>query len=425
MNTIIKSCTPFDHLPKRLTISFPLWLIYATKGENSPYYDIDRVIKEHAERGFNCIRIDSGAGIMHDLDGNPRAPFDIDPAVFGEYSNVPRQQNSFGDGGPCDLLARLIETFECVKKYGVYIILSQWYYLHTYWFHKAGDPICDELFALPLNERIPAFAKFWHYILSELEKRELTDRIVFVELFNEADDHPYLCGIRRWGSNPNRLVTDEERAFFRNQHEEAIAWLKSKHPNILFGYDCARAMENDPCLPENADVFNFHSYYLWKLYTVTLDEHPEWFKHQVTEEMVMATRAGRLPAAPDWYERVTLYNDIDQLYLPEIEKALEQKFIETRRQYVEKIDTALEQTIRNSNGLPIVCGEGVSYICSKELLWEERSEAYWNIVKYGIKQYKKRGVWGTVIRTCCGPEDPCWYMCKDKLLELNQYFLSD
>ena len=54
----------FDRLPERLTISFPLWLIYGTKGENSPYYDIDKTMREHVERGFNCIRIDSGAGAL-------------------------------------------------------------------------------------------------------------------------------------------------------------------------------------------------------------------------------------------------------------------------------------------------------------------------------------------------------------------------
>ena len=48
----------FSELPKRLTVSFPLWLIYGTKGGFSPYYDIDRAVREHAERGFNCMRID-------------------------------------------------------------------------------------------------------------------------------------------------------------------------------------------------------------------------------------------------------------------------------------------------------------------------------------------------------------------------------
>jgi hypothetical protein len=154
----------FDRLPKRLTISFPLWLIYGTSGEFSPYYDIDKAMREHAERGINCIRIDSGAGLIHNLDGSLRKPFDIGD-MFGEYEKIPRQEHIIGDGGPCDLLGRLIQTFECAKKYGIYVILSQWYYLHTYWYHKAGDPVAEELFAIPPEKRFDAFGKFWHYIL--------------------------------------------------------------------------------------------------------------------------------------------------------------------------------------------------------------------------------------------------------------------
>ena len=78
----------FARLPKRLTISFPLWLIYGTSGEFSPYYDIDKAMREHAERGFNCIRIDSGAGLIH---SSLRKPFDIGD-MFGEYEKIPRQE---------------------------------------------------------------------------------------------------------------------------------------------------------------------------------------------------------------------------------------------------------------------------------------------------------------------------------------------
>ena len=174
-----------NSLPPRLTVSFPLWLFYGTKGENSPYYNIEKVIREHKERGFNCIRIDSGAGLIHDLEGNLREPFDIGD-MFGEYEKIPRQQHVIGDGGKCDLLERLIETFEVCKRYGIYVILSQWYYLHTYWYHKAGDPVCDEMFAIEPRDRFDAFRKFWHYILSELERRGLDSQIAFVEVFNEA-----------------------------------------------------------------------------------------------------------------------------------------------------------------------------------------------------------------------------------------------
>ena len=40
----------FKRLPKKLTISFPLWIIYATKGEYSPYYDIDKLMVEYAKQ---------------------------------------------------------------------------------------------------------------------------------------------------------------------------------------------------------------------------------------------------------------------------------------------------------------------------------------------------------------------------------------
>ena len=411
-----------SHLPQRLTISFPLWLIYGTKGEYSPYYDIEKVLREHAERGFNCIRIDSGAGLVHDLDGNRRGPFEV-ADMFGEYERVPRQQQIVGDGGPCDLLGRLIETLKVAKRYGIYVILSQWYYLHTYWFHKAGDPVCDELFSLSAAERIPAFAKFWHYILCEIEREGLADRIVFVELFNEADEHPYLCGLRRWGAN--KELTDEERNGFRTQHEQALAWLKSNHPDLLFAYDVATAKPEDPCFPQNADAYNFHSYYLWKLYAEAMEKHPEWQMGRITEAEVRAARKGRLPAADDWYERVSKYNDLRPEALPEIEAALEQLLADNKDYYLGKLHRNLQNAVAAAKGRPIVCGEGVSYICHKEILWEERSKAYWELVKYGLTLYKNAGVWGTVIRTCCGPEDPCWELCKNELLELNQYFLTD
>ena len=80
------------------------------------------------------------------------------------------------------------------KKYGIYVILSQWYYLHTYWYQKAGAPVADELFSIPPEERFEAFGRFWHYILRELEKRNLDSQIAFVEIFNEVNEHPYYCG---------------------------------------------------------------------------------------------------------------------------------------------------------------------------------------------------------------------------------------
>ena len=410
------------HLPKRLTISFPLWLLYGTKGENSPYYDIEKAVREHAERGFNCIRIDSGAGLIHDQQGNRRGPFDVGDAC-GKFEDIPRQFGITGDGGACDLLGRLIETFEACKKHDIYVILSSWYYLHTYWFHKAGDPVCEELFALPKEERIDAFRKFTHYILLELEERGLDDQIAFVELFNEANDHPWVCGEGMWGGC--RDISAEETALYKKQHEEAIGWLKEKHPRLLFAYDVSNTKASAENMPANADIYNFHNYYMWSLYDEALAAHPEWVRGAITAETVAAARAGRLPIAQGWYDRIARYNDLQKDCTAAFDEAVAQVFQKNRENYAAKRERKLMAALRNTGGkMPLVCGEGVTYIPSKRLLWEENSEDYWAFVKEGLALYKAAGLWGTVIRTCCGPEDPCWYEKAQKLLELNQFFLE-
>ena len=74
--------------------------------------------------------------------------------------------------------------------------------------------------------------------------------------------------------------------------------------------------------------------------------------------------------------------------------------------------------------IPVVSGEGVTYCSSQKLLWEEKSEEYWDMVKYAMMRYKEIGLWGTLIKTCLGPEDPSWELCKDKIKELNEMFLA-
>lgn len=414
----------FERLPKRLTISFPLWLIYGTKGEYSPYYDIDKAMREHKERGYNCVRIDGGTGLIHDLNGNPRAPFDMG-TMFGEYEKIPRQEGILGDGGPVDLLSRLIKVFECAKKYDMYVILSQWYYLHTYWLHKKGDPVADEMFSIPAHERFAAFAKLWDYILIELEQRGLDDRIAFVEVFNEVNDHPYQAGVTGWDYAVKKEVSPEETEQFRQEHVQAIDFLRERHPQLLFGYDTDDTSKTKTCMPENADVYNFHAYYLWGVYWRVYNQHPEWFKGKVTPADVAKAREGLLPASNDWYIRIAQHNDIDYSYIDEIEKAFEAYFVENREFFVEEMMKHLNGALAECGGRPLICGEGVSYICSKLLLWEEHSESYWGLVRQMLETFKKAGLWGSVIRTCSGPEDPSWTLCADKLLELNTFFLED
>ena len=123
-----KTHPAYERLPKRLTISFPIWGLYDIDGKGF-YADTDKMVREHVERGFNCIRLDDGAGLMHDLNGKPRGKVRMGN-VFGNADKIPRQFDAIGGEGYCDALERMVRLAESCKKYGVYLILSSWYYLH-------------------------------------------------------------------------------------------------------------------------------------------------------------------------------------------------------------------------------------------------------------------------------------------------------
>ncbi len=408
-------------LTKKLTISFPLWLIYSDGYEL--YDDLEKVIIEHVERGFNCLRIDDGAGLIHDLEGRRLGEIEITD-IFGEFEKIPRQQGIVGEPGKRDLLARLIELCEASKKHGVYIILSSWYFLHTYWFHPKGDEIEKTIYAIPPHERFMAFAKFQHYILDELEKRGLDDCIAFVEIFNEANGLPFVNG---YGQANN--LSDEELYRFRNEHEEAIEFLKKEHPQIPVAYDSYTPWDDLRQIPRNMDIYNFHPYFMWGIYDDVINEHrDELILNNITEEDVRRSREGRRPAQDDWYERIALYNNLDKDKILLMENYLEDKLAENMMNIKKNVDELLENVknnLKNFKDVDVIVGEGVSYIGSKDLLWEEKSEAYWKLIEEVIKKYKDFEIKGTVIRTCCGPEDPSWTMCKDTLRKINCLFLQD
>jgi len=410
----------FARLPERLTITFPIWGLYDIEGRGA-YADPDRMVREHVERGFNCIRLDDGAGLMHDLAGNPLGPVKMGNA-FGEYDSMLRQFGAIGGEGKCDLLDRLIRLAEAAKKYGVYLILSSWYYLHTYWFLH-DKALNDRLFAIPPMERFMTFARFLHYILLELEKRDLADCVAFAEVFNEADGLHFITG---YGNQKG--LSDEEIASFREKHEEAIEWLQKEHPGILFAYDTYTAWSDQRQIPGNMQVFNFHHYFLWGIYN-NIEHCTDCLNGTLTAEEAGKSQEFRRPETNDrdWHHRIAVHSNINPEKLPDLEAYLEENLQKNYTRYRDQAFEGLANIMKihtNYADIPVVCGEGVTYIGSKELLWEEHSETYWNLLEEVIRKYREAGLWGTVVRTCCGPEDPAWNLVPDKLLRINRAFLE-
>lgn len=410
------------HLPKRLTISFPIWGLFDT--HNGDYHDLDLFVKGHKERGFNCIRLEGGAGLTHDLNGNLRGPIKI-VAPYGKYSTN-RQAFVFGGEGDCDVMARLITLCEACQKYDVYLILSSWYFLHTYWYME--NSINEELMAAAPEDLFMQFARLLHYTLAELEKRGLTDRIAMAEIFNEVPAVPGFIGELK--------NVDVSAIDFTAKHAEALHWLRQQHPDLIFAVDSDNLSDEEIAkIPDTLQAFNGHNYFLWGVYGGTLENgepaRDDFFLGQHTYEEMVNSREGLLPLPPSsagWYDRMAKCNDLDLTKIPELEEHLTARLAEHRDQFLERLDAfckGYKKVMARFPGIPLVCGEGVTYCSVKELLWEEKSDEYWEIVKIAMMKYKELGLWGTVVKTCCGPEDPCWELCKDRLRELNEMFLAE
>ena len=129
---------------EKLTISF--WIFGPFDTGNGVFHDCDARMKELRERGFNCVRMESCAGLLNAPDGTPRGDVYL-RAPFGRFSSHVRQFNGDRWNGTCNVRERLVAMVRAAKNNGVKVILSSWYYLHTNWFFD--ESINAELFDMP------------------------------------------------------------------------------------------------------------------------------------------------------------------------------------------------------------------------------------------------------------------------------------
>jgi len=282
------------------------------------------------------------------------------------------------------------------------------------------------------------FARALDYLLVELEQRGLQDTIAFAEIFNEAD------GLDFVGFYGEKTQSKEVLNRWRGWHEEALEFVKARHPGIRFALDTYTPWVNTEHVPRNMQVWNFHSYYLWPVYNV--------FEHGVTwnwgaprEEPVVGDtirrflkrdlvpyrevrncRGSRPPIIDDWYHRVWLYRNVEPTALPEVERLLTDNLNRNVDQFKQSATDAVAQAVKLRDqhypGIPLVLGEGASYCAHADMRWEERSDAYWEVVEHAARACRQNGLWGSVARTCCGPEDPSWHEFPERLKRVNDVF---
>ncbi len=420
----------------KYTISFPIWCLFDTS-ERGAYHDLDRVMRESVERGFNCLRVESGAGLIDFSTDPPRGVIPIAEPYPGFTTHI-RQSWCVGGDGECDLVSRLIALFRAAKKYDAFIILSSWYYLHTCWY-CADNALNDRLHAIPVHERFQYFAEALDHLIGLLRREKLSDRIAFAEILNEADGLNFVGGY----GNPVG-VSRGERQRFRRDHEEALAWLQHRNPDVLFAFDSYTAAPDPDLFPGNAQVWNLHSYYLWEIYSifecgllrggVRLDD-PEriggalpYLKQPLRElNELYDSRRGRIRAEEGWYRRVWLYSQLDPARIPELEQKFIRHFKAEYPRYQQKIvdilDVAVALRDKLCPGAAMAMGEGCTYCGSDLLRWEEKCDEYWQLLRFAGEQLRDHGFLGATIRTCSGCEDPSWELRKDDYRAIHRAML--
>jgi len=417
---------------EKLNISFWIWGLFDTCG-SGVYHDCETKMRELRERGFNCIRMEDGAGLYCKPDGSVRGPVTIAPP-FGRYSCTVRQSEILPGPGTFDVRARLVEFFRAAERTGVKIILSSWYFLHTNWFLE--PEVNDPIFALSTPEKMRYFTDELGRILEILEQNSLLHCLAFAELFNEFDGLPF-------AGEYTGNITEEAALELRALHEEGIARLKSRFPGVRFGYDSTNSFIREALLPRNVDVLNFHCYYLWNLYQAfehgfvySTDPQPpyppeaEAFllppEKRTLSADVIADMPGGMRTGKGWEHRVSLYHSMDPEKLPALEahlaQALEEEYPKGWDLLERIIASALDIRDRLLPGALLVMGEGVTYCADNRLLFEEHSNRYWEILRRQAAFLGESGLWGMIVRTTSGPEDPSWTLRQSDYIECNRIF---
>jgi len=241
-----------SHLPPKLAICSSQWAWFTHSNPGEPYYDLEEVMIGLRERNYNAIRIDTALNWCFHKDGSLRGEVAIRATVPG-YSHRFKCINHRG-GNSVDVLSRLLKFMELAKKHDIYVILSDWEYMHTNWFVES-DALRKEVLSIPLQHRLIHLARHMDRLVAMLKEKGLAGNVAWIEPHNEADisDFPL-------GKENQRL------------HTEAVAFLRDRHPDILVSADLA-SIDNIGTT-DNSQVYDHHLYVGKELYS-------EFFKNTV------------------------------------------------------------------------------------------------------------------------------------------------
>jgi len=408
-----------DHLPRKMSISFWYhnWISAAQPG--APYDDLERCIREMKQRGFNTARVGVGLTYAFRLDGSPRGPMTFEPPVPGFGSTA-----FAGHGGKQDVLERLIHLLYLARRNDVWIILTSWEYQDS---ACVGDPtVRAQLASVPKKQRFMYLAEQHDRLLTILKTEGLTKHVAFVEIHNEPEYSDLPQGAEGKGL-----------------HQDAIALLRARHPDMLVSADFAS--HDYSIVPDNAQVFDQHIYagagwHLEGLYGQTVankainPQNPRDFEplRRVLKEdiipwddyMVAAGKVGRedKAATDGWRRMLWLWENID---VAKWDAFMAESFPEWKARIWEKAGKHFAEDAREGTrlGLPLVLDEGGYFCPPPQSRWELTPDGL-SLMELFADLAIQHDYWGFMPGTYCGPDHILWRERPEWLRQINDRFLQ-
>lgn len=416
-----------SHLPRRLTICYYGWDWITSALPGEPYGNLERAIKETKERGFNCVRAETGLNWMFDLQGKRRGKLKFSDWIPGFSDNL--QCVDGKGGGEFDIFERVMQLFKLCEKYDLYVITTSWEYQDAI-SQLASSEIRDEILAVPCSRRLKLLAVQYHRLLAELEKRGLHMRIAQVELINELNSPPNVCSasadrgqtLAEWvqGEIPAPSCSTEE---VRDLARSALVYLRERHPGILVTVDGLSATPGFKTLfPENAQVADHHLYVngitqaFWRKAGISglrTGERPDPDRNPFLRSMLkpntkswseLGRAAGRVRKG--WWEVAWLYTNLDNKKFDDWCVANYSQYKQSVRESLDKQFQAASEFAKARN-LPLIVDEGFilypplhsRFVMTPEGRWGEEA---------GVNGAIATGHWGIMLSGYFRPNTPSW-----------------
>jgi len=405
------------HLPRRLAICEWQWAWLTHAFYDEPYGQLRKVMQGMRERGYNTIRVDIGLDLCFDMQGNPRDEVEFMEQVPGYCSKI-RVRDCRG-GVRYKVLDRVLELFTLCREYGIFVIVTSWEYQTTSYLLKDSS-LREEILNLPIEKRLMNLAYQHDRLLNVLKEKGLEKNIAFTEIHNEVNYSDFL-----------------QEAEGMKLHEEAIAYLRERHPDILISGDMG-GPKVIQYVPDNSQVLDIHVYfgsimYMENLYNKTV-RHPEFdprnpIKNPLLQKLL---RDDYVPynifskdvpyLTPKLIGRLWLTYNVDA-------RKFDQYMLEKFDEY---IDGMKKSAVRNltlcadegkKRNLPVVLDEGGYFSGPAESRWEESDKSL-EYLDFVTDLAIKNEYWGFLPTTYNGPDMPLWHERSEWIRENCNRFIS-